>query len=71
MTIQRIPREEQMFVPAGAAMQRLPREEQMFVPAGAAMILPRCTGEVRAVRFSHEENRMQSINATEFNRRSR
>jgi hypothetical protein len=58
-----------MFVPAGAAMQRIPREEQMFVPsrhardrAGAAMFLPRCIGEVRAVRFSLEENLMNSIN---------
>jgi hypothetical protein len=58
-------------------MQRTPREEQKFLPsrhardrAGATMLLPRCTGEVRVVRFSLEENRMQSSNATELNRRS-
>ncbi len=34
------------------------------------MLLPRCTGEVRAVRFSLAENRVHCINVTEFNRRS-
>jgi hypothetical protein len=34
------------------------------------MLLPRCTEEVRAVRFSPKENRMHCINAIEFNRRS-
>jgi hypothetical protein len=33
-------------------------------------VLPRCTRDVRAVRFSLKENRMHRINATEFNRRS-
>jgi hypothetical protein len=33
-------------------------------------LLPRYTREARAVWFSLKENRMQSINATEFNRRS-
>jgi hypothetical protein len=75
--MQRIPTEEQKFLPsrhardrAGATMQRIPMEEQKCLPAGAAMLLPRCTGEVRVVRFSLEENRMQSSNATELNRRS-
>ena len=34
------------------------------------MLLPRCTREGRAVRFSPKENRMHRINATEFSRRS-
>jgi hypothetical protein len=34
------------------------------------ILLPRYAREVPAVRFSLKENRMQSINATEFNRRS-
>ncbi len=51
-----------MFVPAGAAMQRIPREEQTLLPAGAAVLLPRCTGKARVVRFSPKENRMHCIN---------
>jgi hypothetical protein len=34
------------------------------------MLLPRYAEEARAVQFSLKANRMQSMNATEFNRRS-